>query len=102
MDSWMLREAYWMGELESFTLNTMVNVPSDLGVPESTPVEDRPIPAGKPPVWLQVYGAVPPRATRVVVGYACPLVPWGSDVVTTSGGPVTFTHSLTEVSVLAL
>jgi hypothetical protein len=45
------------------TVNALL---TDVGVPESTPLVDNVIPAGnEPPVWLNVYGAVPPDAVSV-------------------------------------
>ena len=71
------------------------------GVPDSTPIlvlkRSR---VGALPMCAQVYGVVPPRATRVTL-YACPLVPCGSDEVTIVGGPLTFDALVAEVSELA-
>jgi hypothetical protein len=49
-------------------------------VPLKTPAELRDNPEGSP-VWLQVYGELPPLCWRVVEGYATLIVPLGSDVV---------------------
>jgi len=75
---------------ESFTCTVKADVvESAAGVPLIAPVDvlsDRP--AGSVPVvTVHVYGAVPPAAARaVLVGYAAPIVPLGSDVVVTDSG----------------
>jgi len=49
--------------LVAVTVNVLLG---EVGVPESTPVADNVIPDGnEPPVWLKVYGAVPPEAVSV-------------------------------------
>ena len=71
------------GEPESLTVMVTERlVTGAAGVPEITPVaaaSDKP--GGSDPVLAdQVYGAVPPDASRVAL-YAAPTVPLGSDAV---------------------
>jgi len=52
---------YWS---VAVTVNVLL---TDVGVPDNVPLLDNVIPAGKlPPVWLKVYGAVPPDAVKFV------------------------------------
>ena len=76
------------GEPESLTvMETERLVTGAAGVPEITPVaaaSDKP--GGSDPVLAdQVYGAVPPDASRVAL-YAAPTVPLGSDELDITSG----------------
>src|SRR5208283_5897626 len=77
-----LVEAVVAGEPESVTLIVKLKVPAAAGVPEIVPVAaDNVRPVGNAPeLMLQLYGVVPPLAP-IVVEYAVPDCPVGSDVV---------------------
>lgn len=65
-----------------------VDTPAVVGVPASTPPADSVRPAGKDPEsTLNVYGAMPPLATKVVE-YALPTVPAGGLPEMVSGGAI--------------
>jgi hypothetical protein len=68
---------------ESVTVKVKVLVPAFTGVPDRAPAEVNVIPVLQAPLQdgsVQVYGAVPFTAARVVE-YAVPTVPVGSEVV---------------------
>jgi hypothetical protein len=68
---------------ESVTVKVKVLVPAFTGVPDKTPAELKLIPVLQAPLQdgsVQVYGAVPFTAARVVE-YAVPTAPVGSEVV---------------------
>src|SRR5579859_2207470 len=70
-----------VGKAESLTCTVKVDVPAAVGVPEIWPDEFRLIPGGsEPAVTSQVYGATPPLAFRLVLGYAVLTVPVGSEL----------------------
>lgn len=57
-----------VGVVESVTRTVKSDVPAALGVPVTTPLDERLSPAGgEPKVVVHEYGAVPPEATRVAV-----------------------------------
>lgn len=74
--------AVWFGEEESVTLMPADEVLTVVGVPEIVPVLGLSVkPAGKAPDAIDhVYGSVPPVAA-IVVEYALPVIPVGTDVV---------------------
>ncbi|BCJ58077.1 hypothetical protein Jiend_14990 [Micromonospora endophytica] len=68
-----------------------------VGVPEKTPPDDNAIPGGNDPDRTDNrYGAVPPEATKVCVGYGCPLYQGevGSAEMTSTVGATTTTVTL--------
>jgi hypothetical protein len=75
-----------VSELASDTWTVKLLVPVPVGVPEITPVlEARDNPVGRvPEVMDQVYGGVPPLAVSVAL-YAAFCVPFGMEVVVTTG-----------------
>jgi hypothetical protein len=71
-----------------------LNVPPAVGVPDSTPADERLMPGGSP-VAANVYGAAPPDAEPMDVGgYACPTTPWGN-----AAGAKDIRESITSVIV---
>src|SRR5437660_1718392 len=65
----------------------MLKLPRLVGVPESTPPRSV-NPSGRgPEATLNVYGAIPPLAVNVVVGYGVHTVPFGRASGDTMMGP---------------
>ncbi len=64
----------------SVAVTVKVKLPCAVGVPESVPSEARSRPGGRLPVWVNVYGPVPPLAVIWVVGYSTPCAPLGNVV----------------------
>ena len=79
----------------SVTRTVMFDVPAVVGVPLIAPDEEfNDNPAGKvPAARSQVYGVVPPVATKVVEGYAEPTTPTGNDVVVIESAAFTVMES---------
>jgi hypothetical protein len=71
--------------LESATLAEKLKVPAAVGVPVREPAEVKPIPAGRVPLKLHVYGGTPPDADKVWL-YAAPTVPLARVVVEMATG----------------
>ena len=87
-------EAVRAGARESAACTVNPNVPPDVGVPETAPVEAFSVsPGGRlPVVMLHVYGAFPPVAATLCE-YACPTVPPGSELVVMVSGSATVMDS---------
>ena len=65
-------------ELESVTVATNAAIPAVVGVPDTTPADDRARPGGSAPrLSDQEYGEAPPVAT-MVCEYCTPTTPEGS------------------------
>jgi len=75
----VMKKPCWpVAAAESVTLTTKLKVPVTVGVPEIVPPAGFSVkPVGKAPlIMLQVYGGVPPAATRFVA-YGVPIWPLG-------------------------
>jgi hypothetical protein len=91
-----------VGEAESWALTTKEERPAIVGVPLIAPVKELmgPKPGGSDPVIENVYGGVPPVATRLKELYATPAWAAPSGQVTVGGG-VAVTVKVVEEVLLA-
>ena len=91
----MLNSTASVADVESVTVAVTTELPGAEGAPVITPSDDSVMPAGRP-VTFQLYGPVPPLASRLISSIGTPTKPFTSAGSVASSGPPTTTVGLSR------